>query len=291
MNADKLTKTRTERPDKAGFPAMVAVLLLLGGIGFGVGDYGSYQSYRRAVAHADNVRRHPETIAGTGYEPEFIIAMSEVDASRSVQQMFLFSAAMILFLSGGGFLLNRSLKIYQRTRNLQYEEIDWRSIEKPTRKIEVLYNRLHTVAAIIYYIFSGGSGLLVLFDSIKPSGIRTGGILIASFNLLLALAILYWLSNGKKKSIKSYDASGITRNDGQHFLWSDFLGVIPRTHTYRFGGTASWRTELAFTDRRVVWVIPQRLKNYPEVYGFVIALPQAVLKDAAQISQSKTVRE
>lgn len=291
MNEDKLTKTRTERPDKAGFPAMLGILLLLGGIGFGVMDYGSYQYYRRAVNYVEEIRRHPETLADVGYKPEFVVAINEADAARYRLQMLWVSAVMLLFLSVGGFLLNRPVKTYLRTRNLEYEEIDWRSIEKPPEKIKVLYGRIHTVAAIIFYVFFGGAGSLLLFDSIKPSGIRAGGIFVASFNLLLALAVFYLLSNGKRKSIKSYDASGITRNDGQHFLWSDFRGVIPRIGNYRFGGTANWRTELIFTDRRVVWIIPQRLKNYAEVYGFVNALPQAVLKDAAQISQSKTVRE
>ena len=114
---------------------------------------------------------------------------------------------------------------------------------------------------------------------------------MASFSLLPALAIFYLASNGKRKSIKSYDASGITRNDGQHFLWSDFLGVISRIGNNLFGAKGSWRTELVFTDQRVAWIIPQRVKNYAEVDGFVNALPQAVLKDAAQISQSKTIRE
>lgn len=291
MNEDKLTKTRTERPDKAGFPAMLGILLLLGGIGFGVMDYESYQYYSRAVNYVEEIRQHPEILAPSGYKPEFVIAINQYDAARYRLQMLWVSAVMILFLSVGSFLLNRSVKTYLRTRNLEYEEIDWRRIEKPTRKIEVLYNRIHTVAAIIYYVFFGGAGLLLLFDSIKPSGIRTGGIFIASFNLLLAFAVFYLSSNGKRKSIKFYDASGITRKDGQHFLWSDFRGVIPRIGNNLYGAKGNWRTELVFTERRVVWIIPQRLKNYAEVYGFVNALPQAVLKDAAQISQSKTVRE
>lgn len=286
MTEDKLTKTRAERPDKAGFPAILAIFLLLGGIGFGVMDYESYQYYSRTVNYVEEIRQHPEILNASGYKPEFVIDINQSDAARYRLQMLWVSAVMLLFLSVGGFLLNRSVKTYLRTRNLEYEEIDWRSIEKPTEKIEVLYGRIHTVAAIIIYIFFGSAGLLVLFDSIKPGGIRPGGIFIAAFSLLPVLAVFYLSSNGKRKSIKSYDASGITRNDGQHFLWSDFRGVIPRIGNNLYGAKGSWRTELVFTDRRVVWILPQRLKNYAEVYGFVNTLPQAVLKDAAQISQS-----
>ena len=286
MNLDKSTKTRTERPDKAGFPAMLAILLLLGGIGFGVMDYGSYQSYRRAVNYVEEIRRHPETLADVNYKPEFIIAINEADAARYRLQMFWVSAVMLLFLSVGSFLLNRSVKTYRRIRNLEYEEIDWRSLEKPAQRIEVLYGRTHTVAAIIFYVFFGGLILLVFLN-----GINSRTIIVGSLNILLVLTVYYLLTRGKSKSIKSYDASGITRVDGLHFLWSDFRGVIPRIGNYRYGGKANWRTELVFTDRRVVWVIPQRIKNYAEVYGFVNALPQAVLKNAAQISQSKIVAE
>ncbi len=240
MNKDKLKKPRTERPDKIAFPTTLAILLLLGSISFGVIDYGSYKDYRRAVAHAEEIRQHPKTLAGSSYKPEFIIAMSEGDASRSRQQMLWVSAVMLLFLSIALFLLIRSVKTYRRIRNLQYEEIDWRALEKPPHRVEVLYGRIHPIAAVIFYIFFGGMSLLLLFDSFKASRTRIGGIFIGSFNLLLALALFYLLSKGKRKSIKSYDASGITRVDGQHFLWSDFRGAIARIGTYRYGGKGKW---------------------------------------------------
>lgn len=127
--------------------------------------------------------------------------------------------------------------------------------------------------SIIIYIFFGGASLLLLFDSIKPSGVRSGGIFVASFSLLPALAIFYLASNGKRKSIKSYDASGITRNDGQHFLWSDFLGVISRIGNNLFGakaaGAPNWylqtsaslglfRSGLKITRKLMVLLMPCR---------------------------------
>jgi hypothetical protein len=296
MNLDKSTKTRTERPDKAGFPAMLAILLLLGGIGFGVMDYGSYQYYRRHVNYVEEIRRHPETLADSSYKPEFVIAINESDAARYRLQMLWVSALMILFLSGGGLLLNRSIKTYRRTRNLEYEEIDWRTIEKPTHRIEVLSTRYQTWLGVGLVAFFGLSTVLNLAQVFGNKYETTSSVVyktVIYLGLVLPLIsfFIFTIIISKRKIIKSFDASGITRGDGQHFLWSDFLGVIPRIGNYRYGGKANWRTELVFTEQRVAWIIPQRLKNYAEVYGFVNALPHAVLKDAAQISQSKIVAE
>ncbi len=296
MNLDKSTKTRTERPDKAGFPAMLAILLLLGGIGFGVMDYGSYQYYRRAVNYVEEIRQHPEILADSSYKPEFVIAINEGDAARYRLQMLWVSALMILFLSGGGFLLNRSIKTYRKTKNLEYEEIDWRTIEKPTRRIEVRSTRYQTWLGVGLVVFFGLSTMLNLAQVFGSKYETTSSVVFKTvINLGLVLPLIFFfiftIIVSKRKTIKSFDASGITRGDGQHFLWSDFRGVIPRVGNNFYGVKGRWRTELVFAERRVAWIIPQRLKNYAEVYGFVNTLPQAVLKDTPQISQSKTVEE
>ncbi len=279
--AKKLHQTQIERPDKAFVGVMLGILLLLGGIGFAVFDYGIYRDYGYAVNRAESIRRNPGIVTDSQVNPDKFIAWSEEDAAHYRQQMIWVSAVTLLFLSGGAFLLTRAVKNYRRLKNLEYEEIDWRSLEKPTHRVEVLYGRTHTVAAIIFYIFFGGLTLLAVLTSVKPDGIRLPGIVIGVFNFTLIGVMYYVLNNGEKRSIKSFDASCIARGDGKHFLWSDFRGVITRIGTFRSGGKITWRTELVFASGGIVWVIPQRIKNYAEVYGFVETLPQAVLKDAA----------
>ena len=144
--------------------------------------------------------------------------------------------------------------------------------------VEVSYGRMHGIAAIIFYIFFGGLTLLAILTNLK-GGIRLPIIIIGLFNSALLVVFYYLQTKGKRKSIKLIDASGITRGDGKHFLWSDFRGAIPRIGRNRYSGRYIWRTELVFANGGEVWMIPQRIKNYDEVFRFVDALPKAILKD------------
>jgi hypothetical protein len=279
MNQDNLTKTRTERPDKAGFIAFLGIFLLIAGVCFGTWSYWTYGQYRHASDYAEYLRQNPNALVKSKYNQDDIIRSNENSADHDRLEAMWVGAVGLILLSGAALLFVRAVKTYRRIKRNEYEEIDWRALNKPLNRTEVLYGRTHTIAAVIFYIFFGGLVLLTFINSFKASGIDGKGIFIGSFNLLILLTVYYLLTKGKSKSIKSFDASGITRVDGRHFLWSDFRGAIPRIGTSRYGGKYNWRTELMFAAGGVVWVIPQRIKNYEEVYNFIDALPLAVPKE------------
>ena len=270
---------RPKRPDGAFFSGMWAAVFLIAAVCSGVWSFGVFQKYLRASNYAEYLRQNPNVISGGNYTQDELVRLNEIFASHDRFEALWTSAISLVCLFIGVYLVIRTAKTYQRLKNLDYEEIEWRSLEKPIGRIEVLYGQTHTVAAIIFYVFFGGLTLLAVLTSIKPDGIRLPGIVIGVFNFTLIGVIYYLLNNGKKRSIKSFDASGITRGDGRHFLWSDFRGVVTRIGTLHYGGKTTWRTELIFANGGIIWIIPQRIKNYTEVYSLVDALPRAVLKD------------
>ena len=276
--AEKLKKTRTERPDKAAFSAFIGTFLLIAGVCFGVWAFWTFQKYRHASDYAEYLRQNPNALVNGKYDQNEIIRSNQNSADHDQLEAIWTGAVGLILSSGAMLLFVRASRIYRRIKRNEYEEIDWRSLEKPAQQIEVLYGRTFKVAAIVFYGFFGGLTLLAILTNLK-GGIRLPMIVIGLFNSTLIGVMYYLLNNGKKRSIKFFDPSGITRGDGQHFLWSDFRGKISRVGRNRYGGTYNWRTELVFSSGGVVWVIPQRIKNYEEVFKFIDDLPQATLKD------------
>ena len=83
----------------------------------------------------------------------------------------------------------------------------------------------------------------------------------------------------RRNAARSIDNSGITRGDGRHYTWNEFCGVISqkafnrRTHKKYIR-----RFELAFENGETAWLIPNRIKNYDEVFEYLSKLPTANLK-------------
>ena len=254
--AEKFKKARTERPDKAAFSAFIGTFLLIVGTCFGVWAFWTFNHYRSAADYAEYLRQNPNALSDSKYNQNEIIRSNQLSADHDKLEAIWTGAVSLLGLSLAALLFVRAFRIYRRLKHVEYEEIDWRTLDKPAHKVEVLYGRIFSIATIIFYIFFGGLTLLVLFTGFKSGGIRTNGLILVSFNLLLLSAFAYLTTKGKRKSIKSFDASGITRNDGRHFLWGDFRGAIPRIGSNRFGNKYNWRTELMFADGGEIWVIP-----------------------------------
>ncbi len=273
--AEKLKKTRTERPDKAAFSALIGTFLLIAGVCFCVWAFWTFQQFRHASDYAEYLQKNPNVLSSSKNNQNEIIRSNQNSADHDRLEALWTGAVGLILFSGAAFLFIRAVTIYRRIKNVEYEEIDWRSLYQPTHQIKVLYRRTFNAAAIVFYVFFGGLTLLVVLTN----GIRNISIFIVSINILIIFTLSYLLTKAKRKSIKLIDASGITRGDGRHFLWSDFRGAIKRTGRSRYGGTYNWRTELVFANGGVVWVIPQRIKNYDEVFRFIDALPQAILKD------------
>ena len=84
----------------------------------------------------------------------------------------------------------------------------------------------------------------------------------------------------RRNAARSIDNSGITRGDGRHFSWNDFCGVVSQTaFNRRTQRKYVWRVELAFENGETAWLIPNRIKNYDEVFNYIANLPTATLKN------------
>lgn len=152
--------------------------------------------------------------------------------------------------------------------------IDWERFPKPFGDITILYSNASAIAAAVLYVMMGGLTLLLLY----ANGLKSPGIFIALANALILSLIVYLRARAKRRSVKSFTATGVLTGSGQEFLWSEFRGKFVRTGTSRYGVNYTWRIELIFTENRRAWIIPMRVKNYTEVDAFLDTLPTATVK-------------
>ncbi len=169
--------------------------------------------------------------------------------------------------------------IYMNTENntaaSQYNQVDWKGVPKNMNSITIVYSKTSAIAAAVLYIMVGGLTLLLFV----ANGLKTPGIFIALANALLLALIVYLRARAKRKSAKSFTATGVLTGNGQEFLWSDFRGKVERTGTSRYGRDYTWRIELIFTENRQAWIIPIRVKNFTQVDTFLETLPTATAKE------------
>jgi hypothetical protein len=164
---------------------------------------------------------------------------------------------------------------YQSNAKSKYKNIDGRTIKLPSQSIKVQYKRLQDVLLAFLFVLFGGISLLLLFGS----KFRMANLLIAFFCLSILFVISFLALRAKRKAARAFDASGITRGDGRHFSWQEFQGVVRRTARNRLGREYIWRFELVFADGEKAWIIPQRIKNFQEVFAFIESLPAAIIKE------------
>lgn len=282
MNEDKLTKIRTERPDKAAFSAFLGVFLLVAGVCFGIWAFWTFQHYQRAAIYAEYLRENPNAIDSKYNRKELAVEIQR-DADHDQLEAAWVGAISLILLIGAALLFLRAVKIYRRIKRNEYEEIDWRALEKPTRRVEVRSTRYQSRLGIGLLAFFALTTVFNLSNLFRSPFATTYDIIyktVLYLGLILPLisVFIYTIIQARRKTVKSFDASGVTRGDGRHFLWSDFRGTIKRIGTFRYGGTFKWRTELMFADNETIWVMPQRIKNLGEVETFVNKLPNAVLR-------------
>lgn len=154
--------------------------------------------------------------------------------------------------------------------------------QQNNNRLEVLPTRFQDfllVGLLIFWLplnsFAFYSAITDQYSSAKGRIIK-GAVFLLAFGLMFLITFL--IIRAKRKSVKFFDANGITRCDGKHFAWSDFQGVATKTARKRFGGFYVWRRELLFKNGETAWLIPQRIKNYAEVFAYVEKLPSAQLK-------------
>ena len=195
-------------------------------------------------------------------------------------------AASLILLTGAVLLFVRAFKIGKRLKpaKLQYQPIDMHSIPPLKNPIRVKYTKYQTGLLIGLCGFFGLMTLINLkqlftsqFTTIQD--IIYKGIVLHGLILALVGTFIFLTIRAKRRTTRLIDVSGITRGDGRLFAWSEFRGAVTLTANNRYNLKYVYRVELVFADGESAWLIPQRIKNYAEVFAFVDALPQAVLKN------------
>ena len=141
--------------------------------------------------------------------------------------------------------------------------------------IKVESTKFQDVLLVFLILFFGGTSLVLLADLFRLPQF----LVLVPGNLSLLFFICRIVFIMKKKAVRSFKPEGVLRGDWRLIPWKDFRGAITQNTSSRFGARYNWRTVLVFADGSEAWIIPQRIKNYAEVYSFVKTLPPPVLKD------------
>jgi hypothetical protein len=141
-------------------------------------------------------------------------------------------------------------------------------------RLEVKASKTTFVLVILLGLFFILLGLASLLNGIRD------GFSVVPFGIGLMCLILFgvvvWLIlRGHRKSIKYFSDSGLVRNDGRSFAWTDLSRVVNqfRITSMAHETKAIWRTEIQFRNGESAWLVPTKISNYREVSEFVHNLP------------------
>lgn len=111
----------------------------------------------------------------------------------------------------------------------------------------------------------------ILFMGVR-SGIKTVPVALGIILLITFAAVVLLYLKGRGKSVTSFTESGLSRNDGKVFLWSNLRRVVDKMANRSATRKGLWRTEIQFSDGSSAWIIPSKIANYDEVRAFVRGL-------------------
>lgn len=262
---------RAEHTDKSLFMTMMGVFFLVFAIAPAYLAYYSFVEYERKTGFVGELQASSEQFLTPNERKERKdrISTNSWLANRSRLEMFLGAAGSFVLFGIALLLFRKALKA--RKIKPQYELIDRRTIPMPTSRIEVRQKRIYDVLFAFVVIFFGGMILLMLLTN----GIRNVSVILTVSILAVLSFFCFLMLRAKRRTVRLFDASGITRGDGRQFSWNEFQGVVTRIDINFVRGKYVWRVELAFANGEAAWIIPHRIKNAEEVFNYVAALPRA----------------
>jgi hypothetical protein len=106
------------------------------------------------------------------------------------------------------------------------------------------------------------------------------GALIGLGLVFLAIPLVLFFERGR--TIRRFDAAGVTRYDGRAFTWADFRGAHPITRFVRAqGGSADIGFALDFAGGQAV-VLHSYVTNWPELEPLLRAAERRDLQELKQ---------
>jgi len=145
--------------------------------------------------------------------------------------------------------------------------------ENLVQRLNVKASKMQFVLLAFLALFFMPMGLWNFYRAIT-----TGFALVPTvISLMMFLAfgsVAFLFGRGVKMLPKFFDRDGITRRDGQRFEWSQLKQIEHQYHSTRYSPNQKsiWRIEIQFQNG-TVWLLPLKIVNFVEVYGFVTKLP------------------
>lgn len=279
-----IKKTRAARPDKPIFFVMMGAFFVFFSLpAFYWANY-NFSEYRRNTEFVQELRAKP-TVNLTPNEKKEHESLISINNSRTDR----FKLEMLLSGAGGLVLFGIALLFFimafaARNQKNFYEKVDFRNIPMPNAPLKVENKNIYGVLFWLILIFFGGMFLLITYQSFSSKFITFENAVIRT--VLLGVPLFFFIAvfvflmlRAKRNVVKLIDNSGVTRGDGRHFTWQEFCGVVRQTaFNQRTQRLYLWRVELAFENGETVWIIPNRVRNYNEIFAYIETVPDAVLK-------------
>ena len=140
-------------------------------------------------------------------------------------------------------------------------------------RLDVETSKLQPMAAVVAGVVMVPIALLSLASGVMrgfaPMPLVMGVLMLAMFGALVAL--VRW---GGRKSIRYLTEEGMERGDGRWLPWTELERVVNQIRVRPgTGSKAIWRTEIWFKNGESAWLLPLRVRNFPEVFQLVSTLP------------------
>jgi len=277
---------RTERPDKALFNAMMGVFFLLFAIApaywafYNFGEFRQTSNFVRQLREKSDADATPSEKQERGERISFMSSRTE----RYQLEMFLSGAGAFVLFGISALLFAKAWKA--KGKKNFYQNLDPQTVPKPNERIEVRHKKLYGILFWLILLFFGGMLLFILYQNFTSQYIQTSDAIIRSLMIgvpiiLFLVIFCFVMLRANRQVVTSIDVSGIKRGDGRQFSWNEFCGKITQTAINRQTQTRYiWRIELVFADGETAWLIPNRIKNYDEVFSFISQLPTAQINSA-----------
>lgn len=132
-------------------------------------------------------------------------------------------------------------------------------------QLNVKTSKIQIVALAVLALFFVPMGLGMLYSGL------TGGkpffIIMGFVSLILLGVVTFLVLRGHRNTVRHFSESGVLRNDGAQFPWSELKGVHDQLVNKR-GEVFIWRREIQFKDGSAAWLIPSKVSNFIEVREF-----------------------
>jgi len=139
-------------------------------------------------------------------------------------------------------------------------------LDVQTSKLQPMMAALAGLIMVPIGLASLVSGVMRGF-AIMP--LALGVMMLAMFGALVAL-----VRKGGSKSVRYLTEEGMERGDGRWLPWTELERVVNQIRVRPgTGSKAIWRTEIWFKNGESAWLLPLRVRNFPEVFQLVSTLP------------------